>query len=338
MNNSIYDYIYYYKDKSIKENEWNDIDTMICNILIYLPMSNFNDERKLSELKVKEDAIHGVMIKGAYKILNSIKDSVRYGKMTLKNFIITKNKSTQFGACVFKIGRKKIISFKGTDGSLIGWMENFRLGYEYPTNTHILGIDYLKKNINFLDRDVIVTGHSKGGNLAIVATMEQNAFIRNKIKRIINYDGPGLRKEEFNSNKFNNIKYKLTNYLPTGSVIGALMYNIEYNVVKTNAIAFDEHFLVNWSVFGEHFLKGKLSTISKNLNDRSINGLLNLDPEKMKSAFEEVFKNIEKDYSSDVRFTSQDVMAVYNSMKKIDKNVAGYLKEIIFAMVSRPKK
>ena len=278
------------------------------------------------------------MIRGAYKILGMIKDSVRYGNLTLSNFIITKNKSTQFGAVTYKIGNKKIISFKGTDGSLIGWMENFRLAYEYPTNTHILGIDYLKKNITIYDRDVIVTGHSKGGNLAIVATMEQNSFIRSKIKRICNYDGPGLRKQEFKTTKFNNIKDKIVNYLPTGSVVGALMYNIESNVVKTSTIAFDEHFLVNWCLFGEFFVKGKLSNISKNINERSISGLEKLDEEKLKHAFEEVFKNIEKDYSSDMKFTSQDVMAIYNSMKKIDDSVADYLKEIIFAMVSKPKK
>jgi hypothetical protein len=338
MNNSIYDYIFYYKDKSTNEIKWNDVDTMICNILIYLPMNSFADEKRLSELKIKENEIHGVMIKGAYKILESIKNSTRYKDLTLTDFIITKNMSTQFGAVTYKINGQKIISFKGTDGSLIGWMENFRLGYEYPTNTHVLGIDYLKKHINIFDKNVIVTGHSKGGNLAIVATMEQQPHIKNKVTRIVNYDGPGLRKKEFESYKFESVKNKIINYLPTGSVIGALMYNIEYNVVKTSTIAFDEHFLVNWEVFGEFFLKGKLSNISKNINDRSINGLLSLDEEKMKIAFEEVFKNLEKDYSTDMKFTSQDVMAVYNCMKKIDSKVASYLKEIIFAMVSKPKK
>ena len=254
MNNSIYDYIFYYKDKSTNEIKWNDVDTMICNILIYLPMNSFADEKRLSELKIKENEIHGVMIKGAYKILESIKNSTRYKDLTLTDFIITKNMSTQFGAVTYKINGQKIISFKGTDGSLIGWMENFRLGYEYPTNTHVLGIDYLKNHINIFDKNVIVTGHSKGGNLAIVATMEQQPHIKNKVTRIVNYDGPGLRKKEFESYKFESVKNKIINYLPTGSVIGALMYNIEYNVVRTSTIAFDEHFLVNWEVFGEFFL------------------------------------------------------------------------------------
>ncbi|MEI3499052.1 MAG: Mbeg1-like protein [Bacilli bacterium] len=62
--------------------------------------------------------------------------------------------------------KEKIISFKGTDSSLIGWLENFRLAYEYPTYTQKLAIDYLKNNISFLDQDVYVVGHSKGGNLA----------------------------------------------------------------------------------------------------------------------------------------------------------------------------
>ena len=153
----------------------------------------------------------------AYNCLEEIIKGTRYQSLEITNFTRIKNEDTQFGAATFRLNKLTIISYKGTDGSLIGWIENFRLGYQYPTNTHLLAIKYLHENIKTLDENVYVVGHSKGGNLAMVSAMESTPIEFNKIKNIYNFDGPGLRKEEFMSKKYQKISSKLHNYLPSDS-------------------------------------------------------------------------------------------------------------------------
>lgn len=50
----------------------------------------------------------------------------------------------QFGGAKFSNKDTTIISFKGTDGSCIGWYENLRLSYMYPTKTQSYALDYIK--------------------------------------------------------------------------------------------------------------------------------------------------------------------------------------------------
>ena len=71
---------------------------------------------------------------------------------------------------------------------------------------------------------VIVCGHSKGGNLALTASLGTGLLKRHKIKAIYSFDGPGLRKEEFSSFNYKNISKKLINIVPSQSMIGVLLY------------------------------------------------------------------------------------------------------------------
>ena len=200
------DYLYYYKNTSLEEVNINEIDILLFSVLSYLPIKSFSNELDLTGFinyvnKTVNKNDYSKMGKIAYEILNSIKGSKRYKSLRVKNFINIKNESVQFGACIFCFGTNSIISYKGTDGSVIGWFENFRLGYSYPTNTQLMAIDYLNENVKFKDKNIYVCGHSKGGNLALVSSMEANNNIFKKIKKIYNFDGPGLLKEEFNSFK-----------------------------------------------------------------------------------------------------------------------------------------
>ena len=152
---TIIDYLKFYKDTSFDDVRWNDLDNLLGAILVYLPVPSFKEGKNLKELYdyalSKTLATSSFMAPKAMEILNMVKDSKRYAEIIISDFTNIKNEEVQFGACIIKTETEKIISFKGTDGSLIGWLENFRLAYEYPTYTQRLAIDYLKNNISFLD-------------------------------------------------------------------------------------------------------------------------------------------------------------------------------------------
>ena len=61
----------------------------------------------------------------------------------------------------------------------------------------------MNAHFTFKDCKLILGGHSKGGNLALVAAMYSNFLVRNKIIEIYSYDGQGLLEEQLNSSRYN---------------------------------------------------------------------------------------------------------------------------------------
>lgn len=334
---TVLDYIKYYKDIPLNKTKWNVIDNLVCSILCYLPLRNFQDKVMFNDLHMKlykSKSDDYAITRKAVEVLELLENSVRYKDMYIVNSVNIKNKSTQFGALTFKLGKISVIGFKGTDGSHIGWLENFRLIYEYPTNTQKLAIDYLNKNIKFYDfGDIYVVGHSKGGNLAMVSAMEISNFKFRKIKNVYNFDGPGFRKKDFESEKFARLSPKLVNVLPSGSIIGVLMYNKEYQVIKSNTIFGLDHFPTSWNIFGEFFVEDKLAMVGKKLNNRTTIELEKIDPNVFKESIEMLFSKISKEHTADIKFSFRYIKRVYDSMKEIDPKMKDYLDDILHFLI-----
>lgn len=161
---TIIDYLNYYKDLDLEEATFNKIDDLLFAILVYLPVETFQNEITLEEFyhlakKYQKENI-GVMVPKAYELLEIINNSKRYRSLKITNFIKRRDSETQFGAATFILNDKKIISFKGTDGSLIGWIENIRISYKYlqqPNNLlfPILKIILKKKIKLFMLQDTL---------------------------------------------------------------------------------------------------------------------------------------------------------------------------------------
>ena len=327
---TVMDYLKYYRDIPFTEVSLNQLDFLICAILVYLPLNDFKEAKSLKDfskvaLELENKDYDGMMIPKSYEVLKYLQNAKRYADMKIMNFVNLKNEKTQFGACKFLMDKKTIIAFKGTDGSTIGWVENFRLLYDYPTYTQRLSLNYLEDTIKFNDKNVYVVGHSKGGNLAMASVMELSRPLFKKVKKVYNFDGPGFLKKEFDSLKYRELLPKLVNIIPTGSVVGSLLFNKNYTVVESCELAFNEHYPTTWGVFGEFFLEGTLSSVSKHLNESTTIGMDNLENEKVKEAVEMILKNIEKKYDEEFEFNINDIKNLLKNRDNIDPEVAKYL-------------
>lgn len=335
---TIKDYLEFYKDNTLEEVHWNEMDILLTAILSYLPVLSFSGKKDFKEfyqyaISFKKDKSSGVMVPLAYDLLELIKDSKRYSSLEVSDFEKIRNDDTQFGAATFRINNLTTVSYKGTDGSLIGWIENLRLGYEYPTYTQALAQKYLLKTITQNDKKIYVTGHSKGGNLAMSSVMSINDDIYNRVEAIYNFDGPGFRKEEYQSKKYLRMKKKLINIIPTGSVVGTILNNDSYQVIKSNELALNEHYPTSWCCFGEHFIKGELSSISKQLHESTTSGYEKLDQDKVKVAIESIFKSLPNAYSKDLKLNLNDFKEFYKNMRSIDPDIKAYLDTIVDCMI-----
>lgn len=336
---TVIDYLNYYKNISLSDVHWNNMDNLVCSILVYLNIESFKEEKNISELydyylKFKNKATNSLMAPKAFDMLSIILSSKRYKELTVSNFNVLLNNKTQFGAATFKIKNILVVSFRGTDGSFIGWVENFRIAYEYPTYTQNLAIDYLNNIDNYDQKNIYVVGHSKGGNLAMVSSMEANDEVFDRIKKVCNFDGPGFRKDEYNSQKYNRLSKKLYNVVPTGSIVGVLLNNKKYEVIKSNEIAFDEHYPTSWNVFGEYFVKGTSSKVSMQLHENTTTGLAKLDQEKVKEIFETLFKSMGGNYSDGFKISLSDLRSIFNNMKNVDLSTLNYINKIINTLVN----
>ena len=339
---TIYDYLKYYKDYDTKEVPWNNIDNLLLSIIVYIPLKSFMGTISFDEMcnKIIEFKFTNKTEFLAPKIkelIEIIKDSKRYRKLKFKNFVNKIDKNTQFGAMTCKINGNKIIVFKGTDRSIIGWLENFRLMYEYPTYTQELAYKYLKNNIGLFDKKIYIVGHSKGGNMAMYSAMNLDAFKFHKIKNIINFDGPGFMKKEYDSDKFKKMSSKLINIIPSNSYIGVLMYNSEYVPIKTSARAMNVHYPIYWNTYGTEFVIEKLSNMSKGLHKRTSSQLDNVDCDKFKLYFETTFNTIDYKKTSNISLGLKDIINIFKTVRGIDKETSEYVTSVLKSMIKMTK-
>lgn len=330
---TIYDYLDYYKNCSFEEVEFNQMDAMLFACLVYLPIKSFSENKSYKDFvsyayTFYKDDYSGVMKPSSFALLNKIKTSKRYENIIISNFKNVRNNDTQFGAMSVRFNDNLLIAFKGSDSSLISWIENLRLNYQYPTYTQSKGIKYAKDNILDSDKNVYLVGHSKGGNLAMCAGMEIPSGLRDKVKVIYNFDGPGFLKKEYEK-KFNLIKEKVVNIVPSGSVVGMCLYNDNFKSVKSKDLAFGEHYPVGWGVFGEFFVKTSLSRVSKQIHEMTTTNLDAVDKKQLGETIEELCKGLGVDYDSDFHLSMSEIWEIIRNMKGIDPKVYKYLTSVM---------
>lgn len=330
---TIYDYLDYYKNCSFEEVGFNQMDAMLFACLVYLPIKSFSENKSYKDFvsyayTFYKDDYSGVMKPSSFALLNKIKTSKRYENIIISNFKNVRNNDTQFGAMSVRFNDNLLIAFKGSDSSLISWIENLRLNYQYPTYTQSKGIKYAKDNILDSDKNVYLIGHSKGGNLAMCAGMEIPSGLRDKVKVIYNFDGPGFLKKEYEK-KFNLIKEKVVNIVPTGSVVGMCLYNDNFKSVKSKDLAFGEHYPVGWGVFGEFFVKTSLSRVSKQIHEMTTTNLDAVDKKQLGETIEELCKGLGVDYDSDFHLSMSEIWEIIRNMKGIDPKVYKYLTSVM---------
>ncbi len=275
---NIYNYISNYGNLSFLEVPFNDVDNLIFSSLSYV---DFGVDADVNNLTIKEIAdiyfknhtdsqiIKNITaVKTGIKVLNLIKDTVRYKDLIITNYEYVFSDVTQFCAMNIKINdTTNYISFEGTDHLISGWKEDFCLAYKFPVKAQELAIDYLNRNIKLASKNIIVGGHSKGGNLALVSSMYCKFWKRKKIIKIYSNDGPGLRKEQIESKQYKIIEKRLIHIIPNYSFIGLLLrHNNNYKIVYSYERGLFAHDLANWKVEGAKLVPAKLSFLSQELD------------------------------------------------------------------------
>ena len=279
---TILDYMKWRGDLTFEERPMNNIDFLICSIISYFPFEMAIKDRdavltieELYEEMVKKNVREkDFLLFHDVDLLKLLVKSKRYKDIELTNFVSVTNidSEKQFAALTILLPNNYIyVSYRGTDHSFVGWKEDFNMTYLDVVPAQQSALEYLNKIKPRLFTKIFVGGHSKGGNLAIYASLHCDMKIRSKIKHIFNYDGPGFLKDITESKEYQRISDCISTYVPQTSIIGRLLNcNDEYHVVKSNQKLVWQHDYFSWEINVDDFVYDDEVDPTSNLLDNII--------------------------------------------------------------------
>ena len=231
-------------------------------------------------------------------------ENPRYANVRLGAVVehINQGEQTQFAAATFQLpdGHKRrkptykgtlVISFRGTDDSLIGWKEDFNMAFQYPVPAQRSASAYLDMVARLWEGPIILVGHSKGGNLAIYAAMNADPKVRKRIQHVYSLDGPGFPPEIVTSPAYRTIQPKVTKIVPSSSIVGMIFETPEpCRVVPSDSDGIMQHSAFTWLLDGDQFItEPDLSSSSQLFNEELNHWIATLTPEQRERAVDALF-------------------------------------------------
>ncbi len=257
---NIIDYVKWRGDLSFAERSFTVVDNLVFSHLAYVDFNSYLKDRSMTIEEIYRITGENIL----YKCLTTTNDdkeffkacafSKRFSKVKVLNFVEETDPKTniQFAAMTFEMDDgKKIIIFRGTDETIVGWKEDFMLSYT-PVPAQKRALEYLSKALD-TDEKFFVAGHSKGANLALYSASYINEDKQNKITKIYLNDGPGFCDEVLDNSLIKKIDSKCVRIVPTYAVVGKLFEPqiSESYIVNSYAAGLDQHTLTTWKVDAE---------------------------------------------------------------------------------------
>ncbi len=230
-----------------------------------------------------------------HRLLRELARTKRFSSLRLVGArkVVDHEKGTQFAALTILLpGQNLFIAFEGTDNTLVGWRENFRMSYECPVPAQVSALDYLKSAARaFPLRRIFVGGHSKGGNLAMYAAVLSGEEFSHRIRAVYNNDGPGFCDDTISSPPYLAMKDRIHTYLPESSIVAVLLeHDDNYKIVKSSAKGLWQHDFYTWEVLGDDFIYADERTAfgkeTEEIIDRFVAGMT---PERKREFAETLF-------------------------------------------------
>lgn len=282
MSTSI-DYIKKYGHKSFAELPFNDVDNIALCEIMYMAFENvvpesFSETMPFSEACRKLYKFNGnrhvgpglILLKKISVKMMEMANSQRYNSLKVTGCVskFSVEPPIQFGAMTFIMPNGTlVIIFRGTDDSLIGWKEDMDLYTRKGIPSHKLAVEYVEEVAKNYDGDIIISGHSKGGNLALYSALKCSESTRKRIIRLYNNDGPGFVTGDFmGSKEYKELLPNYRHFVPSNSLVGMLLaHDDDFTAVRCkHFLGFLQHDPSAWKTKGTELnLKGDISSVAR---------------------------------------------------------------------------
>ena len=283
------DYIKEFGHVSFEERAFSEIDALVLTELEYLPLEKVvpSDENGENFVTVKEIAEYMqehkqelfdenpmMITQERHEVSQVIADAPRFQSLKFFGVVSVWDKDTtkQFAAVTVEVEPSvRLVVFRGTDETLIGWKEDFLMTYSPLVAAQTDAKEYLAKQASLWGGDLMISGHSKGGNLAIYAAATQEEDVQLRIVDIFCFDSPGLYRSVLETKGYQNIVPLAMRYIPQDSLVGLMLESeVPYVIVKSNATGAMQHSAMTWEIEDGQFIKMEKLTKNSQLNDQTL--------------------------------------------------------------------
>lgn len=287
---NIVTYVHRFGQETFDQRPFSRVDSLVLSQISYLCFSNVLNEEKtelflgeLSDPKLCEAICFETLVPKKNKsFVKAISLSPRYKDLKVTYFVRKdcNEANIQFAAMTFLSELFAYVAFRGTDITINGWKEDLNLVIYDVIPSQQDAKNYLEDVfLKIATYDTIyVGGHSKGGNLALYASIYVLSAFQEKITRVFDHDGPGFKKKIFSTTEFKRIENRIDKMVPQSSVIGILLnYYDQYSIVKSQGVlGLFQHDPFNWQIDRKtgDFVSYKRRTKSSKALDISFNSFL----------------------------------------------------------------
>ena len=223
----LFTYLDWRGDLTFSERALNPIDGVILARAAYFPYAKIltpGDMRgmRLADAARAFEALENlpqiVLRADDVRLIAALRESARFAELMVCAYAdeLDAPTQTQFSAVTFVLpDGARVVSFRGTDSTLIGWKEDFNMGFVCPVPAQTLAVSYLEDiAARAPDAPLYVVGHSKGGNLAVYAAAFCREEVQPRIRTVYNYDGPGFDQTVLARDGYRHIRERVRTYVP----------------------------------------------------------------------------------------------------------------------------
>ena len=283
------------------------------------------------------------------KLLEALAAAPRFSSLELTGYEdrFIPEEETQFGAMTVLLpDGSAFLVFRGTDATLVGWKEDFNMSFMDVVPAQLAAEDYTRKFASGFSGPLHLCGHSKGGNLSVFAAVSCPAEIRDRIRSVYSFDGPGFTQYLLSQPGYQELLTRIFTFVPQSSVVGMLMERKEpYTVVRSGRVGLLQHDPYSWEVVGGSFVQVEEITPGSRIADQALTTwLAELTPKQRETVVDTVYNLLTSGDASLVSDTlrpqnlaavlralrdtpGKDLLAVTDSLSQLARSAAQALRK-----------
>ncbi len=361
----IYDYLDWRGDIPARSDNINEVDNMIFSLLSYVNFERvFEALEHHRTLTMREAAKEyffthdeknprplGLIVPAVIlDLFRRLAETPRYRDLELFGYVneICPEKEMQFSAITIKLGDGGLfVAFRGTDDTLVGWKEDFKLAYLEEVPSQAKAVAYLNALPLEENTALYVGGHSKGGNLAVWGATHAKQEVQDHIRHVYSNDGPGFFDAMLRSEAYLRLANRITFLIPQSSLVGLLLANDgKYQIVKSRNLGVFQHDGMSWEVMGASFVRQEKLTSRGIRTDTVVRERIDSMSKEDKRAFVELFFEMlaatgATTLTELMEGYAKNALAIFKTFQSFDKDkrdLITYIVGMLFDIRSTPKK
>ena len=348
---NLLDYLAWRGDLIFDRAPFSPVDGLILSALSYIHFDGLIPEQAERSVPLAQAAKDYLALSPTLRgrsrcekdlsLLQTLASSTRFARLELcaRADRFVPREETQFAALTVLLGDgSAFLAFRGTDGTLVGWKEDFNLSFMDVVPAQLEAAEYIRDFAAFFPGLLRLGGHSKGGNLAVYSAMNCQPRIQDRIIRVYSMDGPGFRPEVMERCNYAMIADRVSKILPKSSLVGMIFeFDMSFQVVESKTIGLAQHDPYTWLVEDNHLKRAKgVYERRKRMGNALNTWMLSLDEERLKIFVDTLYQVISASQADDlIQFTAEwkrSMNGIVTALKEVDDETRNILKEVVKAL------